>query len=1442
MSLLSHEGTRVLIVGSGDYVPGSRLSPVPASRTTVADLGDCLVDRAGLDPARLTRCVDPADPQHFAGLLDDAARQATEVLVFYYVGHGLVSPANELHLATRATTDLTVGTPPEYQALPYSTVQRLLLRSTARLVLVVLDCCFSGRAHGVSGSAADDAFTVTRQAGAYLLTSTSRTETAWAPVGQPHTAFSGELIRLLTEGEPTGPPGLTLDYVYRFLARSLPDKGLPQPRRQAADLGDQEVLAPNPAYRPPQAPATPEPWPADDTESPYRGLASFGPQDSAFFFGREELTHTLLERLRAQQRTGGPLLVTGPSGAGKSSLLRAGLIAALPTASPRVYLTPGSDPMGKLGRLVPETTPERRPVVVVDQFEEVFTACQDEEQRLAFIRALAALCEAGNGTPPAAAVVIGLRADFFGHCAAYPELLDATKRPEIVPPMGEDQLRDVIERPATLAGLTIQPGLVDLLLEDLGIGRASSEAASGPGGGLPLLSHALLTTWQRRQDGVLTFAGYRASGGIAQSLAQTADTVMRVVGPSGELIAREMLLHLVRLGDGTDDTRRRVLIDDVLPEPDDPEYPVTRRVLDTFLQARLVIVDEDSVQLTHEALIRGWPQLQGWITADRARLLVRQRLSEDAETWRRQSRDPAYLYVDNRLVAAQEAVGSGRQSELGPLQHAFLAASVSRARRRSRITLSVIVTLAMLLVAAVGAGGYALRQSAVAREQSRIADDQRDLATGQRDAAISRQVSDAVERLNDTSLSGQLALAAYNLSDTPEARGAMVDSLGYTIGARLLGHSGFTGTVAISPGGRLVASGSADRTARIWDVGDLTRPAQLAVLEGHGKGVSSVAFDRSGSLLATGSADDTVRLWDIGDPRHPALTATVHRRESAVSEVAFDPAADVLAIAFADGAIELWDTSTPGTPSRLAELTGHEKQVESIDFSADGNVLASSSEDQTVRLWDTGDKRRPSFLGGVRVHPGGALHAVKFSPDRKILAVAYDDNTAKLWDVSDLSRAPLDGATLQGAVAPVSDLAFSPDGRTLAVSSTDNSITLWKVKDYAHVSQRQVLIGHGESVQSVAYSPDGRFLASAAADQSVRLWDVHDPDRVEFQPKLESHKDLVYGVDVAADGRTMASVAADSTVKLWDIRDFSHPTLLSTTKAGDVYLLDVKFSPDGHTLASTVRNEIWLWDITAPAKPVKLAALKGHTKTVMAVAFSPDGRTLVSGAEDDTTRVWDVRSPARPKVLTVIRKHSDSVLDVAFTSDGSLLATASGDRTVRLWDMSDPAHPDERGVIEGHSALVDTVDFSANGDLLATGAGDGTARIWDVRDPGRPIPSGILKGHTDLVWDVEFSPDGRSVVTGAGDSVTRLWDVSDPARPILTTILGLHSSRVAALTFTPDGRGLVTGSHDNSVRLRVIDIPTVVKRICDTTGMALTREEWGLYIPDIGYRPPCPAR
>ena len=501
--MLGRPGARVVLVGSGAYVAGSRLGAVPAVARTVADVGRCLIERAGLDAAHLTTVVDPKDPQEFGTALVRAADQAEDVLVVYYVGHGLISPRGELHLATRSTVDLTQGIA-SHQALPYSTVNDVLSTCRAPLVLIVLDCCFSGRAQSAGRSGLDEVFAAAQQ-GSYVLAAAGRDEAAWAPEAQRHTAFSGALITVLAGGDPAAGPYLSVDGLYRSLSRALTKQGFAAPRRQATGFSDRQLLAVNPAYHggaPGQV----------GEVSPYRGLAPFGPEDMEFFFGRAELTRALADRVAAQLTSARPLMVVGPSGAGKSSLLRAGLIPALERASGVgvMVMAPGHDPLTTLadrfapldashpadlrhqlmnapGRLRDLLSGPGQRVIIVDQFEELFTQCQHEAERQVFLAALHAACTA-------AVVVIGIRADFFGRCVGYSELAAALEHPVVVTPMTITQLRQAIEGPARLAGLTLQPGLVNLLLEDLGAGLEASE----PSGVLPLLSHVLLSTWQRR--------------------------------------------------------------------------------------------------------------------------------------------------------------------------------------------------------------------------------------------------------------------------------------------------------------------------------------------------------------------------------------------------------------------------------------------------------------------------------------------------------------------------------------------------------------------------------------------------------------------------------------------------------------------------------------------------------------------------------------------------------------------------------------------------------------------------------------------------------------------------------------------------------------------------------------------------------------------------------
>ncbi|MFI1147839.1 XRE family transcriptional regulator [Streptomyces sp. NPDC020817] len=792
--------------------------------------------------------------------------------------------------------------------------------------------------------------------------------------------------------------------------------------------------------------------------TPYVGLAAFRAEDAGLFFGRERLVEDLLATL-ARQRV---VALVGASGAGKSSLLHAGLLPRLEARDAHRavrVLTPGPHPLGRVRQaLAAHRADDGELVLIVDQFEEVFTVCADPDERDGCITALV---EAARQPGSCCRVVLGVRADFYAHCTRYPALVEVLRDAQVlVGPMSAAELRRAVVEPARRAGLTVEGALQATLVAH----------AHGQVGALPLLSHALLETWRRRRGAALTLDGFHAAGGFEGALAQSAETLYASLSVRRQRLAQQVFVHLIALGEGTEDTKRPVARDELDEDAD------TTAVLARAARLRLLTLDDGRVELTHEALIRAWPRLRGWLTDDRERLRLHRRLTDAARAWEALGRDPGALYRGTRLELARDPAAT-RPIGLTPVERAFLEASTaaeaaagSAARRRARRLHTLVALLAALVVVAGVATGNAVRAE--------------DEVTRQRNDAVAQNLADSATDLANTEqgLAVQLGLTAYRLSPTAKTR----DGLASTLMTATPVHAKEVLALAYRPDGRQLATASGDHTARLWRTHGTESPVAEATLSGHGDDVRTVSYRPDGRALATGSADGSVRLWDTADPSRPAVLASLTGQGGDVRSLAYGPDGRTLATSGTDGSVGLWDVADTARPALLARLAGHRDAVRSVAFSPDGRTLASAGEDRTVRLTDVADPRRPEPLAVLEGHDS-AVFSVAFAPDGHTLAAASGGRTSiRLWDVTDL-RYPAPLAVLAGHTDVVGSVAFSPDGRTLASASDDRTVRVWSVARPAHPGLLSTLTGHLTAVSSVAFSPDGAVLASGGFDTTVRL-------------------------------------------------------------------------------------------------------------------------------------------------------------------------------------------------------------------------------------------------------------------------------------------------------------------------------------------------------------------
>jgi WD40 repeat protein len=1199
--------------------------------------------------------------------------------------------------------------------------------------------------------------------------------------------------------------------------------------------------------------------------SPYRGLLPFGENDARVFYGRERVTADLAVMVSHQATRGGVMVVSGASGAGKSSLLRAGLMPVLAqgmqvtgTADwPRIVITPTGDPLTELAthlaalggsdartvrdglashpdqahlavrqalladsRRDSQVTGEAtaRLVMIVDQFEQVFTlspGVAGEANRRSFIVALnaAASSPTGPASLPPAVVIIVVRGDFCDQCAEYPELAASLQNAQfVVGPMSEAEVRLTITGPAEAAGLSVDAGLPDLILGDLRARHRENVA-----GALPLLSQAMLLTWENREGDRLTSRGYGQAGGVTGAVQASADEVYGSLKPKQRLLAREIFQSMTLVSPDGRLTRRPVARADLYGALRGADPAESDQVLEVFAAKRLIVLDGGIVQIAHDVLLTAWPRLRSWLEDDQATWILHGQLAEDTSAWEERGRDASYLYRGAQLLALRQAAvlwasSPDRYPALTSNQDDFLAASNRAAALSLRWRRVLAVALVILFAGSLAGAGVAVAAARNAEHQRSLAEDQRNLAVSSQLAAKSLALDNA-----DPVTAATLAAAAWRVAHTAQAFESMLQVFAQPERAVLpFGVAGRVQGVFSSDGKTLVTAGF---EIQWWNAA--THRAIGPPVTAFG-GVYGIAFSPDGRMLATADDNGRAQLWDVRTHRQIGAAMTV---PGTAYSVAFSPDGSMLATASDEGTVRLWNVHTqrPVGPSLIAS-TGRDPSVGAayaVAFSPNGRILATAGGNGAVRLWNVQTHRQ---IGATMTVPRGA-YAVAFSPDGSMLAAGGNDGTARLWNVR--TQRPIGSPLIAGselADQTVWGVAFSPDGRILATAGGDGTARLWNV-----VSQQQIgpvmTASVGGGAVSVAFSPDGTTLATGGFDSTVRLWNLAAFHQIGLP--LQAGEEL-QTVTFRPDGKTLVTGGFYGAARPWNTATHRpiDPPLNGGANANFAVL-----SPDGSTEAIDASlNTVTVWNI---ADRSRIGRPMTPAPAANEMALSPDGRILAIGDENEQTQLWSVMA-SRPLGRLAGRGSGTGTDALVFSPDGRMLAVATGNGHIQLWDVVTQRRV---GPLMQAGEPLDAMAFAPGGKILATAGSDGTVRLWDTarfRQIGLPMTA------AQDVSSLAFSPNGRLLATADSDGTARLWDTST-YHQIGPALSATARGGLNGVAFSPNGDILATAGSDGTARLWDVAIPRhLLAAVCSIAGHSLTHAQWNAYAPTEPYMRVCP--
>ena len=1192
---------------------------------------------------------------------------------------------------------------------------------------------------------------------------------------------------------------------------------------------------------------------------PYQGLQAFTEDQAQYFYGRENLVQRLVNQVNHESI----LAVVGASGSGKSSVVRAGLFYQLSQGkqipqSDRWMLKcfcPGTSPFFSLAQCLSSeagqksntqlrlpieellsqgveglvqwlrSRPEPMVVLAIDQFEELFTLATEAESKQFINLLLKAIDYAGDRFK----LIFTLRADFVTPCLEIPELSQILQRYSVlVPPyLTESDYRKAIVQPAAQVGLKVESGLEEILLQEL----------NGGTGDLPLLQFVLQKLWENRHRGVLTLAAYRKLGGIKGALEQQAQELYDSLDSETQAAARWIFLNLTKIGEGTEDTRRRVTKSDLIVA----KYPaeLIERTLEKLTAAKLIVTNidhrmvkaksrggsqsldydkllrqainqETTVEVVHEILIRHWSTLRWWLEEDRARLQLQRQIEHAAILWKNKNQHPDFLLRGTRLTEA-ENIFTQYTDELTEVSQDFIAAcleqrsqevkEVTRRKKQKKIAIggSILSVIALLAFTR-----FVYRQKLISQLENIAAmnaSSEALLLSNQQLPSIVTSIK-AGQRLGQIGKLQRLLLGKDRWDGIETRTAAILQQAIY--GSQelnlLQGHSQPINAIAYSSDANLIATASDDHTIKIWNQnGEL-----LDSLSGHEDKVTNIHFQpvansssseksRTNSyLLASSSADNTAILWRIENNQGNQLKK-LEGHSDAVTDIIFKD--DLLVTSSGDGTIKLWREDG----RFITTLFGHQAAINTIQASP--SYLVSGGEDGNIIIWEinnTGSKKIRTIAASDK-----GITSIALTNDQKTIIAVSDYWEVTSWNLDNGNKSDLQSFSANRE--SINDISLSHDNQFLVNGTLEGKINIYNTEGVL----QQTLNAHSGAVLDIDFRPlppvdnnskNNYLMASASTDKTVRLWRINQSAVVKDQ-----------GITSIANSPINAAAFATADVagkiKIWQLSN-NNQELIHSLPGHQSTINQITYSQDGKLLASaSAEDEIKIWDTESGELIDTLKTESPQARGINSISFSQDRNFLIAADEDKTIQIWDLTNST---ILSSFTGHSDRIQTITVSPDNKIIASAGNDRTIKIWNIKGELLQ----TIAKHDQEINSLQFTADSKILASASSDNTIKLWQVKSSGtiKPKELYVLSGHQNGITSLAFSQDGKLLVSGSGDRTIKLWQTKGGT--LLKTLEG-HSSKINSIALINNDKTIISSDEQQGLFIWNLELNNLLTQGCD---------------------------